>query len=63
MRIGTEGVLGRLREGSFRIFGCVAGLPARCGTSVYLMALRGAIAVRLGAAIRVAFVHGIPFVA
>lgn len=46
-----------------RIFGCVAGLSARRGTSVYLVTLRGAIAVRLGAAIRVAFVHGIPFVA
>lgn len=54
--------VGRLREGTLRIIGCMAGLPARCGASVYLVALRGAIATRLSTAVRVAFVHGVPFV-
>lgn len=37
----------------------MAGLSARCGASVYLVALRGAIAARLSTAVRVAFVHGV----
>lgn len=54
--------MGRLREGTLRIIGCMAGLSARCGASVYLVALRAAIAAHLSTAVRVAFVHGVPFV-